>query len=379
MFFKEILRQTFEDVVSSNGTCRFHDFIDSLLNKYAQTDSFFLGYSEQYKQYVLNEFLVMKDEYQQPMDVYWHELTHFLSERLNVNVHNDSENAVLSYDKHVYRNYLEKCGVVFEESSPTKKRKRYKCSYVPTKTKKTKLYNNRFVPLTMREKRVIENGLIRSEKKMLIEKFHIPMMRQTMMEIYENQWLNNDVIDFYMKMLHERDMMLCVQDKSRRSSHYYSCYFMTLLLPPNGYNYSNVKSWSKKFNVFEKEKIFCPINVNVSHWSMLVIYIQEKRIAYYDSMQVHGKKYLDGALQYLVDESLTMNRPFDKEQWTLITYADGLPLQENDYDCGVFALMYADFITDDLPLVFGQQHMELFRKKMCLSIMRGSFSYPSSI
>ena len=156
------------------------------------------------------------------------------------------------------------------------------------------------------------------------------MMRQTMMEIYENQWLNNDVIDFYMKMLHERDMMLCVQDKSRRSSHYYSCYFMTLLLPPNGYNYSNVKSWSKKFNVFEKEKVFCPINVNASHWSMLVIYIQEKRIAYYDYMQFHGKKYLDGALQYLVDESLTMNRPFDKEQWTLITYADGLPLQEND-------------------------------------------------
>ena len=187
-------------------------------------------------------------------------------------------------------------------------------------------------------------------------------MRQTMMEIYENQWLNNDVIDFYMKMLHERDMMLCVQDKSRRSSHYYSCYFMTLLLPPNGYNYSNEKL-VEEVQCFRKEKIFCPINVNASHWSMLVIYIQEKRIAYYDSMQVHGKKYLDGALQYLVDESLTMNRPFDKEQWTLITYADGLPLQENDYDCGVFALMYADFITDDLPLVFGQQHMELFRKK----------------
>jgi Ulp1 family protease len=337
-----------------------------------------MGYSKEYKENIMNVFRKLKNRYREPIQVYWCEITHLLSKHLHIKLY--GEQTTLHYEREIYKKYLVDCGVIFEESSPTKKRKRYNGSYVPpTKIKKTKLYNSRFAPLSLREETVIENKLVDSEYNVLIEKFNIPMTRQTIMEIYENQWLSDDVVDFYMKMLNEHDMEMCMYDKTRRSSHYYSCYFMTLLLPPNGYNYNNVKGWSKKFNVFEKEKIFCPINVNASHWSMLVIYIQEKMIAYYDSMQVHGKKYLDAALQYLVDESLTMNRPFDKEQWTLITYTDGLPLQENDYDCGVFALMYADFITDDLPLVFGQQHMELFRKKMCVAIMRGSFSYPSSV
>ena len=47
------------------------------------------------------------------------------------------------------------------------------------------------------------------------------MTRQTMMEVYENQWLKGDAINFYMKILAECDMELCGDDINRRSLHYY--------------------------------------------------------------------------------------------------------------------------------------------------------------
>lgn len=366
MLLNELLRQCF-DKVSSNGTCLFSDYIDSILENTEDMESCFTGYSNEYKEYTMRVLRTLKDTYREPV-FYWCEITHLLSKHLGIKLY--GERTSVNYEREIYRKYLLDCGAEFEESSPTKKRKRYECSYVAPTIEKTDLYNSRFAPLTLQEEELIENRLVDSENNVLVEKFYFSITRQTMMELYENQWLNDDVINFYMEMLHQRDIELCGRDITRRSSHYYSCYFMKLLLPQNGYDYSNVKKWSKKFKVFEKDKIFCPVNVNDNHWSMLIIYVQEKKIAYYDSMQVNGKKYLESALQYLADESLTMNLPFDKEQWEFIMYTDRLPLQENDYDCGVFVLMYADFITNDLPLVFGQEHMELFRKKMCVAILQ---------
>ena len=37
-------------------------------------------------------------------------------------------------------------------------------------------------------------------------------------------------------------------------------------------------SWSNVFNIFELNKIIFPINVNKSHWTLAVIFMNEKRI-----------------------------------------------------------------------------------------------------
>ena len=47
------------------------------------------------------------------------------------------------------------------------------------------------------------------------------------------------------------------------------------------------------------------------------------------------------------------------------------------FDCGVFTVMNADFISDDLPLShYSQRHASLFRRKMTAAILRGSLDYP---
>ena len=228
-------------------------------------------------------------------------------------------------------------------------------------------------------------------------------------------------------MLQERDAKLCELNSSRISSHYFNSFFINKLLDSeNGtYNYGNVKRydrrqncfictfviinthlltnshshlnsfvhaltgishtfmscdamhrWSKKFNIFQKEKIFCPVNISNTHWTMLVMFIREKKIQYYDSMGNTGKRYLHGALQYLGDEARKLDhQAFDASEWQLGNQSD-TPQQENGFDCGVFSIMFADFISDNLPLNFAQNLMPLFRRKICANILRGSLKYP---
>jgi len=136
--------------------------------------------------------------------------------------------------------------------------------------------------------------------------------------------------------------------------------------------------WAKKFDIFQKNKIFCPININNSHWTLLVMYIKLKKIVYYDSMgRSSCSKYLNGALRYLGDEAGRLGRGFLPDEWELVpTDLNNTPQQQNGYDCGVFTIMFTDFLTDNLSLAFSQEDMHLFRKKICANIIRGSLNYP---
>jgi len=107
------------------------------------------------------------------------------------------------------------------------------------------------------------------------------------------------------------------------------------------------------------------------------MYIKEKRIQYYDSMNGGGERYLNAARRFLRDEAEKLgNKSFNHDEWDLIPTLDDTPQQHNGTDCGVFTVMFADFITDNLPLQFSQQNIELFRRKICANILRGELNYP---
>jgi hypothetical protein len=42
----------------------------------------------------------------------------------------------------------------------------------------------------------------------------------------------------------------------------------------------------------------------------------------------------------------------------------------------VFSIVCADFVTDDLPLVYSQETIPLMRRKIVAAILRGELGYP---
>ena len=61
--------------------------------------------------------------------------------------------------------------------------------------------------------------------------------------------------------------------------------------------------WIKKApgnNIFNLKNIYFIININNNHRACIVVYMEDKRIQYHNSLKIFGKddKYLKGNLQY---------------------------------------------------------------------------------
>jgi hypothetical protein len=64
---------------------------------------------------------------------------------------------------------------------------------------------------------------------------------------------------------------------------------------------------------------------------------------------------------------------FDEDNWSIFEGEKGIPQQNNGYDCGIFVLMFMDFISRDISVLnLHCNEMELWRKKIALTIIRGS-------
>ena len=250
--------------------------------------------------------------------------------------------------------------------------------------------------------------------QVVIEKFSIDMTVDKLSCLCNRTWLNDEVLNFYMCLLQarsDRHVQCSKEDPSyrpfqTRSSHYFNSFFMAKVLETGIYQYASVKRWTKKFDIFEKEKIYFPINIGNAHWTLLVLFVQLRQIHYYDSMDGRGKKYLDTILQWVVDEGKEKKEiVVDTSDWLLVEHysvekvkqilaANGneeffranyskfgqrhyVPQQNNGFDCGMFVCMNCDFITDDVPLLdaFTQQDMEHFRRKIGTDIIRGNIKY----
>jgi Ulp1 family protease len=151
---------------------------------------------------------------------------------------------------------------------------------------------------------------------------------------------------------------------------------MEKIMQNKKYTYANVLRWTKRLDVFNMDKIYFPININNSHWTIAVISMRHKTIIYYDSLGASGTNYKNILLRWVTDEAhrKTINVP--RSDWSLLPRQNNVPMQSNGYDCGVFVIMCADYISDDLPLHYQQSEMHFYRRQILASILRGSLNYP---
>jgi sentrin-specific protease 1 len=225
---------------------------------------------------------------------------------------------------------------------------------------------------------VIENVII-------IDKYNVAITNTKIRCLKPETWLNDEVINFYMQLLTDRDELLSKRYSGRRRSHFFNTFFVERLLKTdNEYTYNNVKRWSKKIDIFELDKIFFPINIDNSHWSLAVVYPQLKQIQYFDSLLLlgdEGSYFMSGLLRWVIDEAQNRKKvTIDPKTWTLINRSHEIPRQENSYDCGMFTIICSDFLLDNLPInvdSYSQEKMPFLRLKVASFIFKGELDYSS--
>lgn len=184
-------------------------------------------------------------------------------------------------------------------------------------------------------------------------------------------WLYDETVNVYMYLLSDR----------YRESYFFNSYFFEQLLNPT--NQDACKRWVKNIThpqgVFGLKKILIPVNIGNVHWALVVAFMQERRLVYYDSKfaQVpdHGMKYLVAMERYLHNEAARLLEAkkvapgqVDVRPWEKVLGSVSTPQQVED-DCGVFTCITASYIVQDLELRFSRNDIYYYRSRMTLELL----------
>jgi sentrin-specific protease 1 len=100
------------------------------------------------------------------------------------------------------------------------------------------------------------------------------------------KWLNDEIINFYMEMLMQREEAIL----SPQSLYLLSFFFVKLMREGENdlddtrkYTYQNVQKWVKK-DIFKMRYIFSTINFKKFHWKVIYWILEFKVIVIYDPM-----------------------------------------------------------------------------------------------
>jgi hypothetical protein len=229
-------------------------------------------------------------------------------------------------------------------------------------------------------------------------------------------WIDDQIISKYFDLLQKRDKILTSFYNERLESYYLDPYFLpkllnvdSLFLNPTDYTinfeYYNILTPTILDIFFSLptlntlDKIYVPINLGGSHWILAVIFVQLNKVTIYDSLFDGTDSHRNNLLRfsnylfqwyletdkmqhdlYVPDTNNIKQREID--EWEMEVY-DGSIKQTNSFDCGVYVMMTADFLSDDLlshakvNFYFeNTTEMKFFRIKIGYDLMRGELDYP---
>lgn len=231
-------------------------------------------------------------------------------------------------------------------------------------------------PLTDEERQLAENGLDDGNaEEVLASRFNVEVKRKQLWCLRPGQWLNDEVINFYCKLLEER------AKKSADSPKVWfpNSFFWPKLSGADNkvYSYKDVKRWTikAKIDIFELDHVIFPMNIGESHWALGAIDIKNKGFRYFDSMFCRPHRNFVPFLQkYLQDEhKAKKGKDFvGADEWDLIMPDDPVPQQNNGYDCGVFTCNFAECFSSGRELGFTQDDMPDLRMRLAARVMGGT-------
>lgn len=198
--------------------------------------------------------------------------------------------------------------------------------------------------------------------EVLSEGFGLSLTRKDLQTLSNLNWLNDEVINFYMNLLVERS-----KDPSLPSVNTFNTFFFPKL---RSSGYSAVRRWTKKMDIFSRDILLVPVHLGV-HWCLSVVDFRKKAVMYFDSMGGNNDEACRILFEYLQQESKDKKgKEMDTSGWSLHSKKrNEIPQQMNGSDCGMFTCKYADYVTKDKPITFTQKHMPYFRRKMVWEIV----------
>uniref|UniRef100_A0A7N0TW01 Ubiquitin-like protease family profile domain-containing protein n=1 Tax=Kalanchoe fedtschenkoi TaxID=63787 RepID=A0A7N0TW01_KALFE len=189
------------------------------------------------------------------------------------------------------------------------------------------------------------------------------------------RFINDTIIDFYMKYLMTR-----IPHEERNRFYFFNSFFFRKLADlDTGSNniserkeaFERVRKWTRDVDLFEKDYIFIPVNFSL-HWSLIIIChpgeltnIKDDRmdksskvtcILHMDSLRgCHGglKNLFESYLKEELRERLNVSTGvLDLKVSNIQFISLEVPRQQNAFDCGLFLLHYVERFLENPSFTF---------------------------
>ena len=168
-------------------------------------------------------------------------------------------------------------------------------------------------------------------------------------------WLNDQIINSYIKLI-----------KPKPDVHIFNTYFFQCIENMKN-NVDPIKlnrmiSRSGLTNLTEKPYIIIPANIMNNHWVVIAINNVKKTIEYFDSK---GTRNMDLICEII--EKCLVGLDIGCYDWEGME----VPYQQNNSDCGVFALKIVKALAGNKEFDFVAEEMKFYRKIMMYELKKG--------
>ena len=212
---------------------------------------------------------------------------------------------------------------------------------------------------------VVTEALRKPPTEVIVQVNGLNVTRQDLETVVGLSWLNDVVVNVYLSLIVSRSQ----RNASLPKVYAFSTFFYVLY---RRLGYGSVCRWTRMENIFAYDILLVPIHMNDNHWTLAVVDFRDKKIGYMDSMGGRNKDCLEALLNYLAQELADKKHcSLNRDEWRLEN-VHNLPQQKNRSDCGIFALKFADYASQDAVTNFNQTDMPNFRERMMYEIIRSA-------
>lgn len=209
----------------------------------------------------------------------------------------------------------------------------------------------------------------RDDRTTVISAYRIEISVYDLRTLQDKQWLNDNIIDFYLSMVTDRSK---TSNGKLPSCFAFSTHFFSTLQTRG---YAGVARWAKRkgIDVTKQDFIFVPINRHNTHWCLAVINNRDMRFEFYDSMNGAGTSALDLLRDYMYEQTAATypeSNPADMgyDKYGMFSTLP-CPQQQNSFDCGVFVSKMVEVLSCDRDIMsFSQSDMPNIRRRMAHEI-----------
>ncbi len=209
------------------------------------------------------------------------------------------------------------------------------------------------------------------DDEVVIKVGEIHLKRRALLCLKPREWLNCEVMDAYMELLQIRN------NQNGGKFMFFPTHFYGLVVPStDAYNFKSGLPYVYKKNVFDMDVLVIPMNQGKVHWVMVVVNIKEKRIEFYDPLQPRRTIYPEmsmmqkwfGELAALRSLKTLGIQDWDSQMMT------NFPKQKDNYNCGVYVIHFAEFLSRGVPFVIDQDNLDSLRNQILVDLYNGTIN-----